>query len=115
MKKYCLSFLIVVSYILAFTDAGNATIQQKTILPAEPDGYAVAAFHFPHAELEIFTLRDGGGSQATPCVKKVSADKGSSSRHSIVSTSRRLNTGDAVNFLYAKSYLVHIYPSHNFW
>jgi hypothetical protein len=121
VKKPFLSILIVLIGIVAFGYAGSlgsakkAAIENKIVSSLSHDSCKTPAFHFPHAEMEIFSVHGGAIPQGTHNGKKLFGYNEPDLRRSLsyhYCLSQRFNP---VLLVYTKSYLSHIYPSHNFW
>ncbi len=107
MKKYFLPLLLSLLFI-------RASAAEEKVISSALIGYYAADLNIPHTEPEVSTQVTG----TTPAHRVVKNLNGQceltvapATRNTILFTSI-YNTGSD---LFYKSYLDHIFPSHNFW
>jgi hypothetical protein len=114
VKKYLIFIFIGLICLPAFSNAGKI-INDGPIHPSRQDVYTDASIHLSHSELEISTARAGNGTHFWQVAKKVIGNKDLVANQQVSFFSAQFPGSRALRFLYAKTYLLHIYPSHNFW
>jgi hypothetical protein len=115
VKKYFLFLLVAINGILAFGNAGKTAIGKKGDFSRSSGNHISPAVHVPNAEMEIFTAKAGPTSQANHSWKKLFGNNDSDVRNILAGGHCNYQHRSPILPLYVKSYLSHIYPSHNFW
>lgn len=108
MKKYIFFLLLSFNFI-------EATASEENTFVSNPLGFNVADLNIPNEELLEISTQVAGTIQVLRAVKKLTGH----GELPVFLLSRNMahfiSVYITVSGVYSKSYLAHIYPSHNFW